>query len=222
MGSIHITPVMLAGLYQSIGTVRYSEYAPLLDEACRRHHISDNTHRLRAFLAQIGHESGDLRHTEENLNYSAEALRRVFPKYFPDGATLRKYARQPEMIANRVYANRLGNGDEASGDGWRYRGRGLIQLTGKENYIKAGAGMAGLPAGVTPVGTPDIIAQPRWAAESAAWWWEAHGLNALADGLADKAREHKTFREITRRINGGYNGLTERMAIYLTAKEVVR
>lgn len=221
MGDISVTGMMLSGLYRSIGTVRYTEYAPLLDEACRRHHISDNPYRLRAFLAQIGHESGDLRYTEENLNYSADALRRVFPKYFPDDATASRYARRPEMIANRVYAARLGNGDEESGDGWRYRGRGLIQLTGKENYIKVGAGMHGLPSGVSPVGTPDIIAQPRWAVESAAWWWEAHGLNALADRLSDRAREHKVFREITKRINGGYNGLSERMAIYLTAKEVV-
>ena len=157
--------------------------------------------RQAMFLSQLAHESGNFRHVVENLNYSAEALRRVFGRHFPTDAIAQEYARKPERIANRAYANRMGNGDEASGDGWKYRGRGLIQLTGKDNYTsysnyaKNGA-----------LQNPDIVATPEFAADSAGWFWATNRLNQLAD-TGD-------VRAVTRRINGGFNGLADREAKY--------
>jgi putative chitinase len=125
----------------------------------------------------------------------------VFRKYFPDDEIAAQYARQPEKIANRVYANRMGNGDEASGDGWKYRGRGLIQLTGKDNYTAFS-----LQANNEAIIKPDLVAQPELAAESAGWFWVTNGLNNLADTGDVKA--------VTRRINGGFNGLDDRQKKY--------
>lgn len=165
--------------------------------------------RKAHFLAQVGHESADLNVMTENLNYSADALRRVFGKYFPNSQTAEKYARQPQAIANRVYANRMGNGSEASGDGWLYRGAGLIQLTGKNNH-QAFADAVGKPL----AGIGDYLRTPQGACQSAAWFWAQNGLNRLAD--ADD------IRGITRRINGGYNGLDDRQQRLARAKSVLR
>lgn len=153
--------------------------------------------RQAMFLAQIAHESGNFRHVSENLNYSAAGLRKVFGKYFPTDEMAYEYARQPEKIANRVYANRMGNGDEASGDGWRHRGRGLIQLTGKNNYASFS-----LSADNNALLEPDLVAEPELAALSAGWFWDTNGLNKLADT--------GSVKRVTRRINGGYNGLSDR------------
>lgn len=195
------------------------KYEKPLSMAMMRYNIS-TPNRIRAFLSQIGHESRQLSAVVENLNYSAKALRSVFGKYFKTDAEAEQYARNPEAIANVVYANRLGNGDTASGEGWKYRGRGLIQLTGKSNYDKATNEMYALPMGVDFVDEPDLLATPEYAAQSAAWFWETNGLNALADQLGG-ADDTDVFKAITKRINGGYNGLSDRMAIYERAKTVI-
>lgn len=174
----------------------------------------DTAARARAFLAQIGHESAQLNCVEENLNYSAQALRKVFPKYFRTPQEASSYAHHPERIANRVYAGRMGNGSEESGDGWKFRGRGLIQITGRDNYVSMSSLM-----GKDLTVWPDALLMPLDACRSAALWWKAHGLNALADKLA--ADERKTFETITKRVNGGLNGLEDRWAIYQRAKNSI-
>ncbi|CAA7615112.1 glycoside hydrolase family 19 protein [Magnetospirillum sp. SS-4] len=179
-----------------------ARFATPLTEACAEWGI-DTPLRLAAFLAQIAHESGQLRLLAENLNYSAEALLRIFPRHF-DAGQAAAYARQPERIGSRVYANRMGNGDEAGGDGWRYRGRGLIQVTGHDNYAACGTAL-----GVDLIAQPELLEQPGSAARSAGWFWHRHDLNRLAD-----ARDIAT---ITRRINGGLTGLDDRKACYAHA-----
>lgn len=163
--------------------------------------------REAAFLAQVGHESNQLQSVSENLNYSAEGLTRTFPRYFTSSQAA-VYARNPEKIANRVYANRMGNGPEESGDGWRYRGAGLIQLTGKNNQHAAADYF-----GIDHHEIGDWLRTPEGAARSAGWFWSVHRLNELAD--------RQDMREITRKINGGYNGLDERMALYENAIAVL-
>jgi putative chitinase len=163
--------------------------------------------RLSAFLAQVAWESGEFRRLVENLNYSAARLVAVWPTRFTAVSAL-QYEHQPEKIANYVYASRLGNGDVASGDGWRYRGRGLIQLTGRTNYRDAGNAL-GLPFETDP----DLLSHPTEAALSAGHFWAAHDLNRFADeGTVD------AFDTITHRINGGSGGLLERRALWERAK----
>ena len=173
------------------------QYIGDLEEVLPRYGISDSRLRLAHFFSQVLHESGLMRFDTENLNYSAKALSAVFGKYFSTSADAEAYARQPERIANRVYANRMGNGSEASGDGWRYRGRGLIQLTGKSNY-KAFAEWLG---DKSVLSEPDIVSTD-FAVHSAVFFWDRNKLNALAD-KDDVVR-------LTRRINGGENGLSHR------------
>jgi putative chitinase len=168
-----------------------------LDDAASEWEINTDQ-RAQMFLAQLAHESGGFTAYEENLNYSADRLLTVFPKYFT-GANVSDYSRQPRKIASRVYASRMGNGDEASGDGWNYRGRGLIQLTGLTNYRQASIGLA-----TDFVIAPDLVEVPDMAALVAAWFWSTRGCNELAD--ADD------FTGITKRINGGLNGLNDRLA----------
>ena len=157
--------------------------------------------RLAHFLAQCGHESGGFKVVTENLNYSADGLKSIFKKYFPDDATAAKYARKPEMIANRVYASRMDNGNEASGDGWKFKGRGYIQLTGRHNYTKFGQA---INEDVTA--NPDTVAT-KYPLLSAAWFWSSNGLNALADKGATDA----DVTAITKRVNGGTIGLADRI-----------
>jgi putative chitinase len=159
--------------------------------------------RIAMFLAHIAHESTQLNRIVENLNDSEQGLLDTFPSYF-NASNARDYARQKERIANHVYANRLGNGDEASGEGWRYRGRGLIQVTGKSNY-----GDCGIALVLNLVEAPEQLEQPIPAAKSAAWFWKAKGLNTLADA--------KDIVTCTKRINGGTKGLKERKAFYESA-----
>jgi len=156
--------------------------------------------RVSMFIAQVGHESGGLNHTKENLNYKAEGLTKIFPKYFKD-VDPNDYAHNPEKIANRVYANRMGNGDEDSGDGFKFCGRGLIQLTGRDNYTRFAhdIGME-LDEAVTYLGTAE------GAAMSAGWFWSKNGLNELADA--------GDVVHCTKKINGGTIGLEERTALY--------
>jgi putative chitinase len=167
--------------------------------------------RIAAFIAQCAHESGGFTALKENLNYRAVTLRKIFPKYFPDDAIANDYASRPnkqEAIANKVYANRMGNGDEASGDGFRYCGRGLIQLTGKNNYQ---AFADSLEMRVEDV--PEYLATFEGAAQSACWFWESNNLNKWAD-TGD-------IKELTRRINGGYIGLEDRIKHYEHALHVM-
>jgi putative chitinase len=151
--------------------------------------------RLAHFLAQCGHESGGFVHVRENLNYSAQALVRVFPRHF-NTATANEYQRNSERIANRAYASRMGNGNEASGDGWRFRGRGYIQLTGRNNYA---AFDAFVPESILT--EPDLVAT-KYPLLSAAWFWHTNKLNAIADT--------GTLEAVTRSVNGGTNGLEDR------------
>ena len=132
--------------------------------------------RMAAFMAQCAHESGNFMFLQENLNYKAASLRKVFPKYFPDDATAQAYEKKPEKIANRIYANRMGNGPEESGDGYRYRGRGLIQVTGKQNYTWFAASLQ-----ITPEEAAEYMGTFEGAAQSACWFWETNNLNQWAD-----------------------------------------
>jgi len=167
--------------------------------------------RIAAFIAQCAHESGGFTALKENLNYRAETLRKIFPKYFSNDEIAKQYASMPnkqEAIANKVYASRMGNGDEASGDGFRYCGRGLIQLTGKSNY------QAFADSIETPVEqVPEYLATFEGAAQSACWFWESNNLNKWAD-TGD-------IKELTRRINGGYIGLEDRIKHYEHALHVM-
>jgi putative chitinase len=163
--------------------------------------------RLSHFLAQAGHESGGFRATQENLNYGAKGLTTTFKKYFSrpdktiDEPKAAAYAKKPEKIANLVYANRMGNGPETSGDGYKFRGRGYIQLTGKDNYTAFGKSI-----GVDMTATPDLVATEH-ALSSAAWFWGKNNLNKIADtGATDAA-----VTMITKRVNGGTIGLADRI-----------
>jgi putative chitinase len=161
--------------------------------------------RLAHFLAQCGHESGGFKVTQENLNYSAKGLMGIFKKYFPTEAIANAYQRQPQKIANKVYANRMSNGDEASGDGFKFRGRGYIQLTGRANYTAFGKSI-GEDIASNPDVVPDVVSG-KYALLSAAWFWSNNGLNKLADGGATDA----VVTTITKRVNGGTIGLADRI-----------
>jgi len=158
--------------------------------------------RLAHFLAQCAHESGNFKATVENLNYSAKSLRAVFGKYFPDDTTAKLYERKPEKIANIVYANRMGNGDKASGEGWKYRGRGYIQLTGKTNYS---AFDKSVPEDI--LANPELVAT-KYPLLSAAWFWNSRNLNTLADN----GKSDAVVTQITKKINGGTHGLADRLS----------
>jgi putative chitinase len=160
-----------------------------------------NTLRLAHFLAQCGHESGGFKAVSENLNYSAKGLRGTFGKYFPTDALAASYERKPEKIANRVYSSRMGNGDEASGEGWKYRGRGYIQLTGKSNYTKFDS-----TVGDDITGNPDLVAT-KYPLASAAFFFNSNSLWAICDRGADDA----TVTAVTKRVNGGTIGLADRI-----------
>jgi putative chitinase len=176
---------------------------PYLNDALEEFGITTER-RIAAFLAQMGHESVDFTKLTENLNYSAKRLREVFPKYFT-AAQAAAYAGQPERIANRVYANRMGNGPESSGDGWRFRGNGITHLTGRKNHE-----IAGKYFGVDFVARPDLVRSPEYKYRVAGWYWKTNGLNELADRNA--------FEAITRRINGGLNGQPDRLRRWAKAK----
>jgi len=157
--------------------------------------------RLAHFLAQCGHESGGFKATQENLNYSAKGLAGIFKKYFPTEAAAAPYARQPQKIASKVYGGRMGNGPESTGEGYKFRGRGYIQLTGKENYTAFGKSI-----GEDMVANPDMVAS-TYALLSAAWFFSKNGLHKMADGGASDA----VVTSITKRVNGGTIGLPDRI-----------
>ena len=155
--------------------------------------------RVAHFVAQCAHESGNFVFIKENLNYKAASLQKIFGKYFPTAELAQQYANRPERIANRIYANRMGNGPETSGDGFRYCGRGLIQLTGKDNYTFF-AGSLNIPVEEAS----DYLATFEGAAQSACWFWEQNNLNRFADANDTKG--------LTKAINGGYIGLDDRIS----------
>jgi putative chitinase len=168
----------------------------------------DSPQRIAAFIAQCSHESGHFEKLIENLNYGAKGLVMTWPKRFTSPELANKYARQPEMIANFVYANRLGNGDELSGDGWKYRGRGLIQLTGKYNYQKFAD-----TVGMDLEQVTRYLETKQGAAEAACLFWKNNKLNSYAD-VGD-------IKGMTKVINGGYIGLPEREENYRKALNIL-
>ena len=157
--------------------------------------------RLAHFLAQCGHESGGFKLTNENLNYSADGLKKIFPKYFAQAGLAESYARQPEKIASRVYGGRMGNGDESTKEGYKFRGRGYIQLTGKSNYSEFDKFV-----NEDILANPDLVAT-QYPLLSAAWFFHKNGLNAIADKGSDDA----TVTAVTKRVNGGTIGLPDRI-----------
>jgi putative chitinase len=157
--------------------------------------------RIAAFLAQCAHESGGFVFIKENLNYKWQSLRKVFPKYFPTDALAQQYEKKPEKIANRVYANRMGNGPEESGDGYKFCGRGLIQVTGRENYSWFAASLH-----ISPEEASEYMETFEGAAQSACWFWESNNLNQWAD--------KRDILTLTKRINGGTIGLEDRQKHY--------
>ena len=192
-----ITPELL----RTVTTPELADmWAESLDETCERFAI-DSPFRIAGFISNVAHESAGFKFVKENLNYSAASLMRVWSSRFPTVEIAQRYAMQPEKIANRAYSDRMGNGDEASGDGWRYIGRGLIQLTGKNNYVAYS-----LACDNEALQHPEIVEQPKYAAESAGWFWSVNRLNQLADA--------QDITGMCRRINGGLNGLDDRQMKY--------
>lgn len=167
----------------------------------------DTPQRMAAFLAQCAHESGGFLFIKENLNYRWQSLRKTFPKYFPTDQLAQQYEKQPERIANRVYANRMGNGPEESGDGWRFCGRGLIQVTGRDNYSWFAASLE-----ISPEEASEYMETFEGAAQSACWFWETNNLNQWAD--------RGDIVTLTKRINGGTIGLEDRQKHYQHALHI--
>jgi len=177
---------------------------PLIDTFIK-YNIS-TIQRQASFIGQCQHESNNFRTLEENLHYSAAGLMRTWSSRFPSADVAEQFANNPEKIANKVYAGRMGNTEE--GDGWAYHGRGLIQLTGRDNYRNCGDAL-----GLALITNPELLAMPRGAALSAGWFWGKKGLNALAD--------IKDFETMTKRINGGLLGLEDRIAKINKALEIL-
>ena len=174
-----------------------ADWVDALNETFSRFNI--NTKNQQAmFIGQCSHECGNFRLLEENLNYRAETLMKLWPKRFPSLEFAKQYEKNPRKIANSVYANRMGNRDEASGDGYRFRGRGALQCTGHSTYFHAGKAL-----GVDFVMQPDLVATPKYAALTAGWFWDTHKLNPPSDAL--------DFNKVTKIINGGTIGLDDRI-----------
>lgn len=168
-----------------------------LNETFERFNIS-TPRQQAAFLGQCGHECGNFKVFEENLNYRAETLMKLWPKRFPTLEFAKQYERNPRKIANSVYSNRMGNRDEASGDGWRFRGSGALQLTGHANFYHASKAL-----GVDFVADPELVRTPKYALLTAGWFWSTHNCNALA--------EAGDWVALTKKINGGTIGLDDRV-----------
>jgi putative chitinase len=168
-----------------------------LNETFERFNIS-TPRQQAAFLGQCGHECGNFKIFEENLNYRAETLMKLWPKRFPTLEFAKQYERNPRKIANSVYSNRMGNRDEASGDGWRFRGSGALQLTGHANFYHASKAL-----GVDFVADPELVRTPKYALLTAGWFWSTHNCNALA--------EAGDWVALTKKINGGTIGLDDRV-----------
>ena len=175
-----------------------ADWVDALNETFSRFNLTSNNQKAM-FIGQCSHECGNFRTLEENLNYRAETLMKLWPKRFPSLEFAKQYEKNPKKIANSVYASRMGNRDEASGDGYRFRGRGALQCTGHSTYFHAGKAL-----GVDFVMQPDLVATPKYAALTAGWFWETHKLNPPADAL--------DYTKVTKIINGGTIGLDDRIA----------
>lgn len=178
-----------------------------LNETFHRYEINTPL-RMAAFIGQCAHESGNFKTLQENLNYSAEALCRVWPSRFPNLEAAQPYHRNPEKIANKVYGGRMGNGTEETGEGSLYKGRGLIQLTGKDNYTLCGDALS-----IGLLREPELLLQPKYAALSAGWYWNKRNLNKEADA--------KDYTTMTKKINGGVIGLDDRLKHIRHALEIL-
>lgn len=199
-----VTLELLKEICPTTKTTVLAKYVDPLNTVGEHYGLFENPKRMAAFLAQVAHESGSFNFIKEGLNYSALGLTKTFRKYFPTLASAQPYARNPEKIANKVYANRMGNGPESSGDGYRFCGRGLIQLTGRQNYTKfANAINKPLADTITYLETAE------GAVASAAWFWDVNKLSVYAD--------KGDFVGLTRRINGGTIGLADRQQHYQEA-----
>jgi putative chitinase len=201
----YITHEQLCSFFEDTDEEWLKEFVEPLNNAFEEFEIN-TPQRIAMFLAQVGHESGGLSVFSENLNYSGDRLKQIFPKYFKT-VNPAEYAKNPEKIANRVYASRMGNGDEASGDGFRFRGRGAIQLTGRTNYTTCGADLE-----VDLINNPDWLEEPEGAIRSAAWFWDSRDLNQWAD--------KGDVVTVTKKINGGTIGLEDRKELYEEALEI--
>jgi putative chitinase len=198
-----LTLEQLRAIMSSLPKDKAEKYLPFLNSAMQEANINTPL-RQAAFLAQIAHESVELSRLTENLNYSAQGLTKTLKKQFPSLESTLGYKNNPQKIANKVYANRYGNGSEASGDGWKYRGRGFIQLTFKDNYSAASYSL-----GYELITNPDLASQPDIAFRIAGWFWSRAKLNPLADaGLIE---------QIGQIINGGNHGKAQRLAYYQKA-----
>jgi putative chitinase len=182
-------------------------WAEPLAEVFHRYEIN-TPERQAAFIGQCAHESMNFTRLEENMNYSAEGLMKTWPSRFPTLESAKPYHRNPEKIANKVYAGRMGNGPEETGEGWLYHGRGLIQLTGKDNYTLAGDAL-----NMDFIHSPDYVLVPKYAALTAGWFWNKRQLNKEADA--------KDYTGMTKKINGGTIGLDDRIAHIKHAQEVL-
>ena len=174
-----------------------ADWVDALNETFTRFNLTTNNQKAM-FIGQCSHECGNFRTLEENLNYRAETLMKLWPKRFPSLEFAKQYEKNPKKIANSVYASRMGNRDEASGDGYRFRGRGALQCTGHSTYFHAGKAL-----GVDFVMQPDLVATPKYAALTAGWFWDTHKLNPPSDAL--------DYQKVTRIINGGTIGLDDRI-----------
>lgn len=200
-----VSPALLSALCPSLTASDLNLFCKALELDLPKAHITPPL-CVAHFMAQTAHESAGYAQLRENLNYSASALTSLFAKYFV-GVDVNNYARQPEKIANRIYANRMGNGDEQSGDGWAYRGRGIIQLTGKANYQAFSKDW-----GIDVVKQPDLVASdPVLAVASGCWYWQRHNINAAA--------EADDLTKVTKLINGGTNGIEDRAHLLGVAKQ---
>lgn len=195
-----------------------ARFALPIENACIKYGITAPIQKAH-FLATLAHESSGFAKLEESLNYSAERLLAVFPRYFRP-ASAAAYARQPEKIGNMIYANRMGNGNEKSGDGYRYRGRGLIQCTGRNNYAAFSLSYYG---DTRLLQQPDLLLDPEVAAANAGWFWQRNGINALIDedSITNYLADNDDCKQVTRRINGGLNGIEDRERWLVRAKQAI-
>lgn len=199
-----ITLTLLQTINSKTRSSVLEKYVDPLNDVCDYYEITHTPQRLAAFLAQISHESGGFNFVVENLNYGAKGLMTTFKKYFPTEELAKQYERKPQMIANRVYANRMSNGDESSGDGFKFRGRGLIQLTGRHNYTKFAEALE-----ISLDECVEYMETPAGACSSAGWFWDNNNLNRFCD--------NNDFIGLTKRINGGTIGLADRQHHYEVA-----
>jgi len=203
-----ISPLQLKQIANIKDVARLTELTNAINDTLAKFEINTPL-RVQHFLAQVLHESGNLSTFKENLNYSAKGLTTTFRKYFLTEEVATPYARKPDLIANKVYASRMGNGDESTGDGAKFKGRGAIQVTGRENYTQLSK-----TTGIDFISKPELLETTKYALLSAGWFWSKTGLNAFAD--------KDDILTITKRINGGTNGLDERKNNLIKVKNIVK